>query len=185
MLAVLAVVLVAGCGNSSPDAASLTVGKAVGGQLIPPPAGYGVDPTAGGTGRVTAAAFSKIAGDGSAASAGFVGGYRADYTARSTPEGLVISLYRFASPADAEAYFAHTRASTLSSYKPQQAPFAPLAGAVAVDGTAPYAGEWAHAIVFVEGATYVSLAYITIAAGPAPFEFSSWAVSQDRKLRSS
>ena len=192
--AAIGVASMAGCGSTGHRAASpppsaagptTTVDPqaAAGGKLLPliikPPFEYAVDAEAGATGTITPAAFSRLGGVGSAAGAGYVTGYKKTYVNDSTGEGLVITVMKFTSPARAAGYFEQTRTETMSVVAPAAKPFVQVPGAVELDGTRAFQGEYEHGVVMVHGPYYASVVYVaTVAMSELPMEFYDWAKVQ-------
>ncbi len=174
--------------SSDPTITTTTVDPAVtAGQnlkvlIIQPPVGFDVDPTKGATGAVTPDVFSQYGGYNSASTAGFVAGYKQGYADGYGSDGLAITLFKFATASDAQAYFQASAPRTLSLAEAQIAPFSLIPAALYVTGTKEYGGEYAHAIVFNRGAYYVDVTYVNVANGPAPGELKLWAKAQYLQL---
>ena len=164
------------------DPAAVDPAALAGSRLIPliikRPFGYRVDPAAGATGTITPAAFSRLGGTGSAAAAGYLTGYRQNYVDSQTAEGLTVTVMKFTSPAAATSYLASTAKETMSLVAPTVRSFAQVPGALELDGTRAYDGEYEHGVVMAHGAYYASVVYVTLQPVTLPMEFYDWAKVQ-------
>ena len=154
----------------------------IGSRLLPliirRPFGYKVDPTAGATGTITPAAFSRLGGTGSAAQAGYVTGYRQNYVDDQTGEGLTVTVMKFSSAARAASYLGSTAHRTMTGVAPAVKSFIQVPGAFELDGTRPFDGEYEHGVVLSHGSYYASIVYVTLQPVTLPMEFYDWAKVQ-------
>ena len=184
LVTLAAICALAGCGAPAPVSVptSLARGAKLAAEVLPPPRGYAPEGATGSSGRLTPDAFTHVGGDGPAARAGFVAGYRQNYVDPATREGIAISLLEFSSPGKAAAYLKSTVPATLSGFGPVDRSFPRIRHAVAIDGTRPYAGEWAHGVVVTKGTHYISLVYFLSGPGQAPVEFPYWVQAQYERV---
>lgn len=171
--------LLSACGGGNSSSAEF---KKLAGKVMVAPFGYKLDPTPGAVGQITPALFDRYGGDTSPVRAGFVAGFKANYVDESTGEGISVTILQFKSPATARRYLAETAPQTLSYAAATHAPYPPIPGAVAVDGTKPYAGEYSHGVLMVRGDFYAQVVYVNVSDLPAPIELKSWAVAQYDRL---
>lgn len=172
--------LLAACNGGN---GSSTTFKNLASKVIVAPFGYKLDPTPGAVGQITRAIFDRYGGDSSPVRAAFVAGFKANYVDDSTGEGIAVTILQFKSPAAASRYLAETAPQTLSYAAATHSPYQPIPGAVAVDGTKPYAGEYAHGILMARGSFYAQVIYVNVSDLSAPIELKSWAVAQYNRLR--
>ena len=152
--------------------------------MIKPEVGYQEDATVGATGSITPEAFSSVGGGGSAASAGFVAGYRDNYVNNSTNEALTITIVQFKSASDASSYLHRTVGQTLKGSAPTRQPFAPIPGATEIKATKAYSGEWEYGVVMAHGVYYASVVYVNlIQMASLPLQFNQWATVQYVNLK--
>lgn len=175
--------LIAGLLLSACDGGPSTsdVSKKLASKVLVAPFGYRLDPTPGAVGQITPALFAQYGGDASSRAA-FAGGFKANYVHEATGEGISVTILQFRSAASASRYLAETAPQTLSYAGATHAAYAPIPGAVAVDGTRAYAGEYAHGVLMVRGVFYAQLVYVNVLDVPAPIELKSWAVAQYDRL---
>ena len=178
--AVLAVgILLAACGGGN---GSSTTFRNLAGKVIVAPFGYRLDPTPGAVGQITRAIFDRYGGDSSPVRAAFVAGFKANYVDDSTGEGIAVTILQFKSRSAASRYLSETAPQTLIYAAATHSPYEPIPGAIAVDGTKAYAGEYAHGILMARGTFYAQLIYVNVSNLPAPIELKSWALAQYNRL---
>jgi hypothetical protein len=183
--------LLAGCGGiHRPQAASTTsttsttssAAEIAGTNLLPliiqAPEGFSPDQTSGATGAVSPQVFTAYGGAAAAAQDGFVAGYKENYVDQVDPDGVAVTLFKFATAVDAAAYFSSTASKTLSFSHPTITPFNLIPGAVSVVGTKAYAGDWQSAIVFATEQYYVSVVWVQTGPGPPPVQLRTWSKAQ-------
>jgi hypothetical protein len=187
MIAVI--ILSAGCSTSHKKSAStttvpaaVTAGEDLQALIIPAPVGFSVDSTPGATGAFTPQLFSSYGGLENAAKAGFVAGYVQSYIDAYSPDGVSVTLIKFATANDASDYFANTAHQTLNFAGATYAPLPVIPGAISVVGTKKYAGEWSHGVVFATGPYYVLVVYANADPGAPPLQLTIWAKTQWLKL---
>src|SRR5579862_3283167 len=106
--------------SSAPTTTSTTADPAVvaghnlSSLILEAPVGFSIDPTPGATGAITPDLFGEYGGLSSAIKAGFVAGYKQGYVDQSSPDGLAITVLKFASTPDARIYFQQTASKTLA-----------------------------------------------------------------------
>jgi len=160
---------VAACGSSN-----VSRGEQLVKRIIPPPQGFTYYPSAGATGSISPAVFSQFGGEGSASKVQFLAGFRQNYANDQTLEGLTISVLEFSSTAAASSYFADTAHEALSYSAPKYRPYPAINGAVEVDGTKPYAGEYIHGVVMTRDRFCAIVVYVADGPGSPPIELSEW-----------
>jgi hypothetical protein len=189
----LALMATAACGGASRRSAAPTTtfttidpavvaGQDLSSLILEAPVGFMVDPTPGATGAITPDLFGEYGGLSSASQAGFVAGYKQGYADQTAPDGLAITLLKFATTPDARTYFQQTAPKTLALAAARIKPFALIPGAISVTGTKLYQGEYAQGVVFNRGVYYVSVIYVNTYAGTAPGELTLWAKDQYLQL---
>jgi hypothetical protein len=179
---VLVMVLVACSGCSSTHQTSDQAGSQLANQVIEAPYGYQADSTTGASGVISPAVFDRYGGFGSPAKVGFVAGFKQSYVDYDTEEGIAVTLLEFRSPAAATTYLDDTAPKTLSYAAATHKPFESIPGAIEVDGTKAYAGNYTHGVVMAKGKFYVQLVYATAGPSQTPTEFTSWAKAQYSKV---
>ena len=151
-------------------------------QVIAAPDGYSVSTSADAhNGPVSPVDFDHLVGStGSAASLGFVAGYDETFDSNDSlsSDSIDITLFRFSSAATA-SNFATTAVTIFMSSNSDQAPtqkaYAPIIGAVALDGTKLSKDEFVdHAVVLVKGSTLMVLDYTTDNTNPVTSAFGGW-----------
>jgi hypothetical protein len=154
--------------------------------VIPPPDGYEVSTSSDvHNGPITPVEFDHItSGTGTSARLGFVGGYDETYdsTDSLSSDSIEITLFRFSSPAFA-SNFTSAAVATFSAANSDQAPtkksYAPIVGAIALDGSKLSGNEFVdHAVVAVKGSTLMVLDYTTDNTNPVTSAFGGWAQAQ-------
>lgn len=171
--------LLSACGGGTSSSAEF---KKLASKVMVAPFGYKLDPTPGAVGQITPALFDRYGGDTSPVRAAFVAGFKANYVDESTGEGISVTILQFKSPTTASRYLVETAPQTLSYAAATHTPYPSIPGAIAVDGTKPYAGEYAHGVLMVRGDFYAQVVYVNVSDLPAPIELKSWAVAQYDRL---
>jgi serine/threonine protein kinase len=164
--------------TSTQAGGSLAVSHELAARAITPPDGYSGGPGNGlySSGFITTTVYDKLAGTGSAASDGFVGGYEASYNDTSD-DFIDMQLLRFSSPQDA-AQAKGTDLGLLPSDSAKQSAFPGIPGAVADDGTKQTYGSYHHQIVATKGSVLMVIVYSLSTGGPTPTGLDVWARQQ-------
>jgi hypothetical protein len=176
VVVVLCLLGISGC--SSGHTSTLAAGSRLAARIIPAPYGYTVDTTPGADGAISSEVFDRFGGLGSPSKVGFLAGFKQNYVDDDTEEGIAVTLLEFRSAAAAATYLKVTAPTTLSYAAATHKPFPELPGAIEVDGTKPYGGDYAHGVVMTHGKFYVQLVYATAEPSTPPVEFVSWAKAQ-------
>jgi hypothetical protein len=142
------------------------------------PASFYADTTPGANGQITPALFSTFGGVKLSSNAGFVAGFKGNYVNTSSTEGISITIIEFKSAAAAATYFRGTANQALSYTAPRYSAYPNISGAVLIDGTRPYGGDYDHGVVMTRGKYYTLFVYATIAPASVPVEFPYWVRTQ-------
>jgi hypothetical protein len=171
-----------GACSSSASNAPTAAGRALAKKVVPPPSGYVVDATPGANGQITPAVFATFGGARGPSSYGYVAGFKGNYVDRSTSEGISVTILQFKNATGANSYLKTTATRTLSFVAPTYAPYPPIPGAIAIDGTKVSSGNYDHAVAMARGRFYALFVYATTAPAPAPLEFAYWVKDQYTRL---
>lgn len=167
------------CSSTSHAAQSTDpTGRKLAAEVLHAPYGYTPDQTQGADGIMSEAVFTREAGGGSASQAGFRGGFTQIYNSQSDNETIEITLMRFASPAQAQAYLSRTVDGTLAIYAPTRRSYTAVPGAIELVGTKAYDKIWAHAVVATKGNDYMFLVYLLDSNAAPPLEYGYWVKDQ-------
>ena len=144
-------------------------------RILPAPYGFKVDPTPNASGAITPALFDQFGGSRSPSTSGFVAGFKQNYVNPGTHEALIVTVIEFKTSADATAYFAQTRPSTLRYAGATLKAFHAIPGAYTATGTKAYNHGYYHAIVGTSNNFYYQIAYAAPEPTSAPVELGTWA----------
>lgn len=170
-------VLAIGCGSNVSNSTSAE-GRKLAAKVMHAPASFYADTTPGANGQITPALFSTFGGVKSSSNAGFVAGFKGNYVNATSTEGISITIIEFRSAAAAAAYFGATANQALAYTVPRYSAYLNIPGAVQIDGTKPYAGDYDHGVVMTRGKYYSLFVYATIAPASIPVEFPYWVKTQ-------
>jgi len=137
-----------------------------GAKVVPAPAGFALSHSADvHNGPMSAADFNQYLGAGNlAASLHFVRGYDVTYDSTTNSDSIEVTLFQFATPADAANFKAgFIPGGPISSRADQVIP-----GAEDYDSTAPYQGAYDHGVVAAKGNWAFVLDDVTESAAPVP-----------------
>jgi hypothetical protein len=186
LAAAVALTTVAACDSSSHSANPkdpLAVDRILVRRIIKPPTtNYALDTDPGAEGAITPDVFAQYAGGETATKAGYQAGYRINYENPATNEALSITLMQFRSPHDAQAYQQRTAPQTLNLAAATHTPYSAIPGAVAVNGTQAYQGDYQHGVIMTRGDYYCLFVYIVSEQSPTPVEYPGWVSEQYRLL---
>ena len=140
--------MLAGCSSSGSTATttskapptttgtSTTVAAATTSKVVPAPIGYAVETQGTTNGPITAPAFDKAVGTGSAASYHFTDGYDVTYANTATDESIEVTLFTFETPADASAFLgAVVQVAPAASLAPKWTTLLSLPGSTVLTST--------------------------------------------------
>jgi hypothetical protein len=138
---------------------------AAGAKVVPAPSGFTLSQSSDvHNGPMSRADFNKYWGD--PASLHFARGYDVIYGSNDASEGIEVTLFQFATPADAAAF----KADLLSGLqvKSKADPVIPGADDYDYDSTSPDQGTYTHGVIATKGNRAFVIEDINVSAAPVP-----------------
>ena len=148
--------------GSSPINGSSGTGG-LGAKVVPAPSGFTLSQSPDvHNGPMSAADFNQYWGD--PASLHFVRGYDVTYDSNDASDSIEVTLFQFATPADAAAFKASYEPGVPVKSKADSV----IPGADDYDSTSPDQGIYTHGVIATKGTRAFVIEDITVSAAPAP-----------------
>ena len=150
--------------GSSPVNGTPGTGR-LGAKVVPAPSGFILSQSSDvHNGPMSRADFNKYWGD--PASLHFARGYDVIYGSNDASEGIEVTLFQFATPADAAAFKADSMLGL--QVKPKADPVIPGADDYNYDSTSPDQGTYTHGVIATKGNRAFVIESINVSAAPVP-----------------
>ena len=135
----------------------------LGANVVPAPPGFTLSQSSYvRNGPMSAADFNRYWGD--AALSHFVRGYNVAYDSNDASDSIEVTLFQFATPADAVAFKADYQPGVTAKLKAD----AVIHGADDYDSTSPFQGTYTHGVIATKGNRALVIEDTNVSAAPVP-----------------